>query len=115
MPSCVTRRSIQLLNELQQPRDIYVIVPQLPACQQHLEAAAGNVRCIDEGSVIPGVDKAAVASMLSARHPHLDTDAFEMGRSPAGWYLQQVRRLACCMLRVSVHAGPRPPAAADTL
>ena len=90
MPSCITRRSILLLNDLQQPRDIYVIVPQLVPCREHLEAAAGNVRCIDEASVIPGVNKSVIASMLSARHPQLDTDAVEMGRSPAGWYLQQV-------------------------
>jgi hypothetical protein len=94
VPSCVTVRSIELLNELQQARHVYVIVPHLPACEEHLAVTAPNVRCVHEGTVVPGLNKTVVSETLTRNYPHIDAEVYEKGRSPAGWYLQQVRLIA---------------------
>jgi hypothetical protein len=90
VPSCVTKRSIELLNKLQQPRAIYVVVPEITPCILKLQVLATNVHCIDEQTIIPGLTKAKVGSILVEAYPQMETEQFKMGRSPAGWYLQQV-------------------------
>lgn len=91
VPSCVTARSLALLNELQQPRLLYVITPVPHLCHRHLASQAANVRCVNESAVVPGLNREVVTQVLAQHYPNLDGETFEMGRSPSGWYLQQVR------------------------
>jgi hypothetical protein len=86
VPSCVTRHTIQRLNEMQHPRLIYIIVPDFAACHHHLQGVAPNVRCVDESTVIPSVNKQYVTDMLTKTYPGLQ----DKERRRAGWYLQQV-------------------------
>jgi hypothetical protein len=91
VPSCVTVASIKQLVKWQRPHRIFVIVPLLQPCQVHLASIDPVVHCVHESSIVPGLTAEAVARNLTALYPELRAQQFEMGRSPAGWYLQQVR------------------------
>ena len=89
-PSCVTLESISALNEHLKPRYIYVITPKVARCGELL-AAAANVRCVDENSVIPGVTWPWMSARLLSLYPKLQAEGYEKGRTPTGWYLQQAQ------------------------
>jgi hypothetical protein len=89
-PSCVTQLSVRELLRQQQPRRIYIITPETQLCEDYLTLLSDRVHCIHEDSVLPGVTKQAVNDRLLSRFPELHTNEFRSGRTPAGWYLQQV-------------------------
>jgi hypothetical protein len=97
VPSCVTRHTIQRLNEVQRPRLIYLVVPELTSCRQYLQRLAENVRCVDEKRLIPGVNKHYVEEALVRNYPGLKGKE----RRRAGWYLQQVSISAHAALHAS--------------
>lgn len=95
----MTLQSIRALNRYQQPRSIYVISPDVDSCVEKLQTAASNVRCLHEDSILPGITLQSIDDTLKGLYPALETRSFEKGRTPAGWYFQQVRLPICvCVL-----------------
>lgn len=90
-PSCVTQLSVRELLRRQRPRRIYIITPEQELCATHLASLAREVTCIHEDFLLPGVNKKAISDGLLRRFPELQANTFQKGRTPAGWYLQQVR------------------------
>jgi hypothetical protein len=90
-PSCVTQLSVRELLRQQRPRRIYIITPEEEVCNEHLAPLSVGLTCIHENSLLPGVNKQAISDGLLRRFPALQANDFEKGRTPAGWYLQQVR------------------------
>lgn len=89
-PTCINQWAIGSLLRHQRPRTIYLIVPDSDACQEYLGTISPIVRCVQEDTLLPNITKASVAAALEANYPQLHVDEYLRGRTPSGWYLQQV-------------------------
>lgn len=94
-PSCIAAESIKSLNRYLQPRVIHLITPSAASCSI-LEALAANVLCHAEDDIIPGVTKEKVEQHLQM-HLGLNISNMYRGRSPGGWYFQQLLKLGSAL------------------
>ena len=98
--ACVTRVAVAALNQYVGPRRIFFVTRDETRCDL-LRAFASNVECAAEDALVPGLTKRAVADELrrlsssssSDADDDDDDDATHMGRTNAGWYLQQLLKL----------------------
>lgn len=89
-PTCINKFVLKNLLRHQRPRRIFLIVPDLEACQEHLGSISLIVKCIQEDSLFPDITKASVTAALESYYPQLRGDHYVKGRTLSGWYLQQV-------------------------
>lgn len=89
-PTCVTKRSIQALNEFFGPRRIIVVTATQMACHKFMTFAS-NVQCLVETNLLPDVSKEAIHHFLEQTYG-FDAQLFR-GRDSSGWYLQQFLKL----------------------
>ena len=90
-PSCINAAAIVALNRFVAPRRIAVVTATAAGCAA-FSAMAPNVLCLLDSDVVLGVNRSSVAAFLKQRYG-LAEDGLHMGRSAAGWYLQQLVKL----------------------
>ena len=121
-PTCVTRLAVAALNQYVGPRRIFFVTRDETRCDV-LRAFASNVECAAEDALVPGLTKRAVADELrrlsssssSDADDDDDDDATHMGRTNAGWYLQQLLKLGAAAMKREEWAAARAERAAGPL
>ena len=92
-PTCVTKVSVQGINQYIAPRRIHFITKDEHACEIILKFA-NNIRCYPQDTLVPGLTKQTVSDELQNLYSEkADASGTYMGRELAGWYLQQLLKL----------------------